>query len=171
MIQLFAERRVDARPSSVSRELDTFNETRCRMLEAFTALAESGFSRADLTDEMLAQSERCAASATFWQRTLPMPDDGRQRYPLEGLAIRQPPSNMEAEAASISGALLSNNRSIDLLGEHLTPEHFYDPPRPHLWRMLPPHHLRPDGRRGAAERVVRERPGRSRSRRQTALPI
>ena len=52
VIQLFAKRRV-ARPSSVSRELDTFNETRCRMLEAFTALAESGFSRADLTDEML----------------------------------------------------------------------------------------------------------------------
>ena len=53
VIQLFAVRRVDARQSRVSRELDEFNETRCLMLEAFTALAESGFSRADLTDEML----------------------------------------------------------------------------------------------------------------------
>ena len=54
VIQLFAVRRVGARPSRVSRELDEFNETRCRMLEAFTALAESGgMSRADLTDEML----------------------------------------------------------------------------------------------------------------------
>jgi hypothetical protein len=53
VIQLFAEGRIDVRPPRVSRELDTFNETRCRMLEAFTALAESGMSRADLTDEML----------------------------------------------------------------------------------------------------------------------
>ena len=54
VIQLFAEGRIDVRPPRVSRELDEFNETRCRMLEAFTALAESGgMSRADLTDEML----------------------------------------------------------------------------------------------------------------------
>jgi hypothetical protein len=53
VIQLFAEGRIDVRPPRVSRELDTFNGTRCRMLEAFTALAESGMSRADLTDEML----------------------------------------------------------------------------------------------------------------------
>ena len=53
VIQLFAGRRIDVRPPRVSRELDEFNETRCRMLEAFTALAESGMSRADLTDEML----------------------------------------------------------------------------------------------------------------------
>ena len=55
-----------------------------------------------------------------------MPDDGRPRYPLEGLAVRQPPSNIEAEAA-VLGALLANNRAINQLGEHLTPEHFYDP--------------------------------------------
>ena len=54
VIHLFAERRLDARPSRIRPELDKFNETRCLMLEAFTALAESGgMSRADLTDEML----------------------------------------------------------------------------------------------------------------------
>jgi hypothetical protein len=53
VIHLFAERRLDARPSRIRPELDKFNETRCLMLEAFTALTESGMSRADLTDEML----------------------------------------------------------------------------------------------------------------------
>jgi len=53
VIHLFAERRVDARQSRIRPELDKFNETRCLMLEAFTALAESGISRAELTDEML----------------------------------------------------------------------------------------------------------------------
>jgi hypothetical protein len=51
VVHLFIERQ--ARLSRISPDLDKFNETRCRMLEAFTALAESGASRADLTDEML----------------------------------------------------------------------------------------------------------------------
>jgi replicative DNA helicase len=55
-----------------------------------------------------------------------MLDNSGPRYPLEGLAVRQPPSNIDAEAA-VLGALLSNNRAIDQLGEHLMPEHFYDP--------------------------------------------
>ena len=37
----------------IDQRLDQFNETRCRMLEAFAALAEDGASRADLTSEML----------------------------------------------------------------------------------------------------------------------
>jgi hypothetical protein len=51
VVHLFIERQ--ARLSRISPDLDKFNEARCRMLEAFTALAESGASRADLTDEML----------------------------------------------------------------------------------------------------------------------
>ncbi len=51
VVHLCVERQ--ARLSRISPELDKFNEARCRMLEAFTALAESGLSRADLTDEML----------------------------------------------------------------------------------------------------------------------
>ncbi len=35
------------------RELDQFYEARCLMLQAFTALAERGGSRADLADEVL----------------------------------------------------------------------------------------------------------------------
>ena len=37
----------------ISGELDRFNEARCRMLEAFAALAASGSARAALTDEMV----------------------------------------------------------------------------------------------------------------------
>jgi hypothetical protein len=51
VVHLFIERQ--ARLSRISPDLDKFNEARCRTLEAFTALAESGASRADLTDEML----------------------------------------------------------------------------------------------------------------------
>ena len=51
----FKRPKVAERPiSPISRELDQFNEARCRMLEAFAALAASGTtSRADLTDEMV----------------------------------------------------------------------------------------------------------------------
>src|SRR5579859_1874835 len=54
----------------------------------------------------------------------PMPDD--QRYPLEGLSLRQPPSSIQAEQA-VLGALFANNRALDLIGDQLKPEHFHDP--------------------------------------------
>jgi hypothetical protein len=51
VIHLFAERQ--PRLSRISPELDKFNESRCRMLEAFTALAASNPFRPMLTDQML----------------------------------------------------------------------------------------------------------------------
>lgn len=52
-----------------------------------------------------------------------MPYD--ERWPLEGLSQRLPPSNLQAEQ-SLLGALLANNKAIERCGE-LRIEHFSDP--------------------------------------------
>lgn len=52
-----------------------------------------------------------------------MPYD--ERWPLEGLSQRLPPSNLQAEQALL-GALLQNNKAIDRCGA-LRPDHFADP--------------------------------------------
>ncbi len=55
-----------------------------------------------------------------------MPDKVGPLYPFEGLSQRQPPCNIKAEQAFL-GALLANNKVLDLVGDSLKPEHFFDP--------------------------------------------
>jgi replicative DNA helicase len=48
---------------------------------------------------------------------------------------RQPPSNIEAEQALL-GALLVNNEEINLLGDNLRPEHFYEPVHKRIFEAI-----------------------------------
>lgn len=60
-----------------------------------------------------------------------MPDDFRS----PNLSTREPPMNLEAEAAML-GALLVNNRAYERVGEIVRPEHFADPVHGRIYEVL-----------------------------------
>lgn len=53
---------------------------------------------------------------------------------ISGTALRQPPADMRAEQAFL-GALLANNKVLDVVGDFLRPEHFVDPVHGRIYEM------------------------------------
>lgn len=55
--------------------------------------------------------------------------------PLEGVSLRQPPSNLQAEQ-SLLGALLANNKSFERVADFLEPRHFADPVNGRIYQRI-----------------------------------